>query len=111
MGWRPWLFTLNPSADGFRTFADIKKPAGWRPDRSGRYLLPAPGDVILSGSEESLHYAKKLPRPFAALRVTGLERSEWQVGAFRRHHTTMSAPPATIQRLGGLTRCLLDPKA
>jgi hypothetical protein len=27
MGWRPWLFTLNPSADGFRFFADIKQLA------------------------------------------------------------------------------------
>ena len=26
------------------------------------------------------------------------------MGAFRRHHTTMSAPPATIQRLGGPSR-------
>jgi len=26
--------------------------------------------------------------------VTGLGRSELQVGAFRRHHTAMSAPPA-----------------
>jgi len=38
-----------------------------------------------------------MPRPFAALRVTGLGRSEWQVGAFRRHHTTMSAPPARLR--------------